>query len=143
MHINLSQLILYRDFVVWITTQNVFKMLPQKISPLSKSDTEILQITTEAVLFKLYLWLCIFIHHINLLVKLWQGSSEWCKILDLIHHRTSLQLHQKHLGQPLIKWLMISQLSVHKYPILLSFYFQNTFIYVFNTRSCISSEHIW
>ena len=79
-----------------------------------------LKITIESVLFNLDRWRWIPIHYKNPLVNLWQRSSEWCEILDSLHHQTELHLQQEILVQPLIKWTMISLPYGNESPIVCS-----------------------
>ena len=68
-HIHLYQFILYIDLVGLIPLQNMFKMIPQKISIFSKAGIGIFQITIEAVIFNLYQYWQIIIHHVDPLVN--------------------------------------------------------------------------
>ena len=94
-----------------------------------------IEITIKVVPFNLYQWLWILIHNTNLLVNLWQRSSEVWEIVNSLHHQIELQLNHKSLGEPLKKWLTSSQLYVHESPMVCSFllsghinvYYKNTY----------------
>ena len=112
-----------------------------KISLLSKILYWDLKITIEDVLFNLYRWWWIIIHHKNPLVKPWQSSSEWCKRLHFLHHQTELKLLQKIFEHPLRNGLMSYRLYFHKSPMVCLFLlsvpvnscFQDTLISIVRT----------
>ena len=108
-----------------------------------------LEINIEAILFNLERWWWSIIRHTNTLVNCWQISSEWCEILDSLHHQIELKLHQKSLGQAVRKWLMISLPYGHESPMVRSvtssehrnFYCQDTFMHII--RKYMLRENQW
>ena len=146
MHFHEYKFILYIYFGGFNITPNMLKMFPHISGPENidfvKGWYWDLAIIIEAVLFNVYRWQLIPIHHTNPLVKLWQISSDWCKILDSIHLHTELQVHQKSWCN---HW---SDGSWSPYHIVMGLqwfvqlYFQNTYIYIVRTNSCLYSGHV-
>ena len=97
---------------------------------------------STAVLFNVDQWRLIIIHHMNTVLNLWQISSKWCEILDSLHHHTELQLHQKILGQPLIKWFMSYQSSDNELTTICSWVFNGLLVYIVSTYSFLLSGKV-